>query len=128
MFPLSSGVVGPEKTGENVAANLLAPPAEPMQFGPTKRIPDFLAIASNSSWASAPASSASAKPEDITIATPTSASAQSWTASLTKLAGTIIKARSIFLPIFFTFSNALSPRTSPPLGFTGNISPANPYF
>ena len=49
MLPLSSGVVGPEKTGENVAANLLAPPAEPMQFGPTSRIPDFLAIANSSS-------------------------------------------------------------------------------
>ena len=68
---------GPEKTGENVAVNLFAPPAEPIQFGPTKRIPDFLAIATNSSCAIAPASSASAKPDDITIATPTFASAQS---------------------------------------------------
>ena len=48
-----------------------------MQLGPTKRIPDFLAIANSSSCAIAPASSASAKPDDITIATPTFASAQS---------------------------------------------------
>ena len=77
MFPDSSGVVGLEKTGEKVAANLLAPPAEPMQLGPTNLIPDFFAIANNSSCAIAPAASASANPDDITIATPTFASAQS---------------------------------------------------
>ena len=106
-------------TGENEATKPFAPPIAPMQLGPTKRMPDFWAIATNSFWAIAPASSASAKPEDITMTTLTPAAAQSSTASFTDEAGTITRASSIGALTSVIFVNASKPRITPPLGLTG---------
>ncbi len=112
-----------EKTGENVAVSFEFPPTEPMQFGPTNRIPDFLAIATNLSCAIAPSPSASAKPEAITVTTGIPAFAESITAASTKVDGTMISAKSIGFPISEIEVNAAIPNMVPPFGFTGKISP-----
>ena len=117
-----------EKTGEKVAVNFAAPPTEPMQLGPTNLIPEFLAIATNFSCASAPASSASANPDAMTVTTGIPALAQSDTAASTEFDGTIISAKSIGFLISEIEVKAVIPRIVPPFGFTGKISPWYPCF
>ncbi|CAB4609060.1 unannotated protein [freshwater metagenome] len=119
MFPASTFVDGDANTGEKDATSPFAPPMAPMQLGPTKRIPALFAIATNSFCATAPASSASANPEDMTITTLTPAAAQSSTASFTEVAGTITSAKSISALISVIFVKAGSSRMVPPFGLTG---------
>ena len=66
----------------------------PRQFGPSTRMPEPRASATNRRSASAPTSPASAKPAVITTSPWTALARHAWTTSATVDAGTVTTARS----------------------------------
>ncbi|CAB4735071.1 unannotated protein [freshwater metagenome] len=124
--PAGAGVDSEENTGLNVAMTEPAPPTEPMQFGPTMRMPDARAIATSSSCAAWPSGPVSANPDDMTMHAFTPAAAQSRTAAATEPAGTMMRARSIGSVTSPMLAKAGRPRIVPPFGLTGAMKPPKP--
>ena len=124
MDPAGRGVDSDENTGLNVAMTAASPPTEPMQLGPTSRMPLARATATSSSCARAPSSPVSANPDDMTMQVATLAAAQSATAAGTAAAGTMTSASSIGRGTSAIEVKAGRPRIVPPFGLTGAMKPS----
>ena len=118
-FP-RAGMSGPNWPSRLTAGSVLS---NPMQFGPTIRIPAERTNASSSSSSSIPAPPTSENPAVITTSALTPFSMHSSTLRITNLAGTTMNARSTLPGTSRIEGYAATDRTTGDFGLTGYTGP-----
>src|SRR4030043_923700 len=127
--PCDTKANGPSSTGKGNINALKSDEAlqKPMQLGPMKRIPPFLAILKTSSCSFLPSSPISAKPAEIIPPAFTPLATHSSMTEATMGAGIQKTARPTGPGISATRAKALCPRISLSLLFTGYTGPLKPF-